>query len=122
NVGFAGLGRMGQGMARRILGAGHDLAVYDVVPAPAQALAAEGARAAATIAELSVGRDIVVTMLVEDGAVLDVALGSGGLCESLGGGAVHLVMGTHGVATIRELEAKHAERGQTLVAAPVLGR
>ena len=31
NVGFIGLGRMGSGMARRILGAGHDLAVYDLV-------------------------------------------------------------------------------------------
>ena len=30
-VGFIGLGRMGKGMARRILGEGHDLAVYDVV-------------------------------------------------------------------------------------------
>ena len=31
NVGFIGLGRMGQGMARRILGGGHNLAVHDVV-------------------------------------------------------------------------------------------
>ena len=30
-VGFIGLGRMGKGMARRILDGGHDLAVYDVV-------------------------------------------------------------------------------------------
>jgi len=32
------------------------------------------------------------------------------------------VMGTHGVATVRELESKHRAAGQTLVAAPVLGR
>src|SRR3989442_628959 len=31
NVGFIGLGRMGKGMAHRILSGGHDLAVYDVV-------------------------------------------------------------------------------------------
>jgi 3-hydroxyisobutyrate dehydrogenase-like beta-hydroxyacid dehydrogenase len=31
-------------------------------------------------------------------------------------------MGTHGVATVRLLEARHAASGQTLVAAPVLGR
>ena len=52
----------------------------------------------------------------------DVALGRGGLCEKLAAGAIHLVMGTHGVATVRELEARHREAGQTLVAAPVLGR
>jgi 3-hydroxyisobutyrate dehydrogenase-like beta-hydroxyacid dehydrogenase len=33
-----------------------------------------------------------------------------------------MVMGTHGVATVRALEAGHREAGQTLVAAPVLGR
>ena len=44
------------------------------------------------------------------------------MCESLGKGAIHVVMGTHGVAMVRELEARHAAAGQTLVAAPVLGR
>ena len=29
-VGFIGLGRMGKGMAHRLLSGGHDLAVYDV--------------------------------------------------------------------------------------------
>ncbi len=37
-------------------------------------------------------------------------------------GTIHLVMGTHGVAVVRELEARHRAAGQTLVAAPVLGR
>ena len=61
-------------------------------------------------------------MLVEDKAIVDVALGAGGLCDSLPRGAIHLVMGTHGVATVRQLEARHRDAGQTLVAAPVLGR
>jgi 3-hydroxyisobutyrate dehydrogenase-like beta-hydroxyacid dehydrogenase len=121
-VGFVGLGRMGQGMARRILDAGHDLAVFDVVASQAAPLAPAGARAAASIAEVGAGRDVVVTMLVEDAVVSRVALGPGGLCESLPKGAIHLVMGTHGVATVRELENRHREAGQTLVAAPVLGR
>jgi 3-hydroxyisobutyrate dehydrogenase-like beta-hydroxyacid dehydrogenase len=121
-VGFIGLGRMGQGMARRILDGGHHLCVFDVVATQSAALAAAGARAAADVSELATGRDIVVTMLVEDSVVRDVALGHGGLCESLDQGAVHLMMGTHGVATVRELERRHREAGQTLVAAPVLGR
>ena len=36
-----------------------------------------------SVAELCAGREVVVTMLVEDATVLDVALGPGGLCESL---------------------------------------
>jgi 3-hydroxyisobutyrate dehydrogenase-like beta-hydroxyacid dehydrogenase len=121
-VGFIGLGRMGQGMARRILDAGHELSVFDVVAAQAAPLTAAGARAASSIAELAASSDIVVTMLVEDAVVAGVALDADGLCDSLGRGAIHLMMGTHGVATVRELEARHLEAGQTLVAAPVLGR
>ena len=121
-VGFVGLGRMGQGMARRLLDAGHDLWVFDQFAAQAASLTAAGAHAAASVAELAARSDIVVTMLVEDAAVTQVAFGARGLCESLAKGAIHLVMGTHGVAVVRQLEARHREAGQTLVAAPVLGR
>jgi 3-hydroxyisobutyrate dehydrogenase-like beta-hydroxyacid dehydrogenase len=122
NVGFIGLGRMGSGMAGRILGGGHDLAVYDAVASQIERLMSQGARGAASIAEVCAGREVVVTMLVEDATIIDVALGTGGLCDSLSRGAIHLVMGTHGVATVRALEARHAASGQQLVAAPVLGR
>jgi len=121
-VGFIGLGRMGRGMARRILDAGHDLCVFDVAEAQTAPFGAAGARVASSIADLCSGREVVVTMLVEDHAVSDVALGAGGLRASLAPGAIHLVMGTHGVATVRELETQHREAGQFLVAAPVLGR
>ena len=121
-IGFLGLGRMGQGMARRLLGAGHEVAVYDVARAAVEALASEGAVATATVADAARGREIVISMLVEDAIVLDVALGSDGLCAHLPRGAVHVAMGTHGVDAIRALESRHAAAGQVLVAAPVLGR
>ncbi len=120
-VGFVGLGRMGQGMARRLMGAGHDLCVFDVVAAATAPFAEAGARVSRSVRDLA-GSEVVVSMLVEDAIIRDVALGAGGLCESLGKGAIHVVMGTHGVAMVRELEARHAAAGQTLVAAPVLGR
>jgi len=122
NVGFVGLGRMGSGMAQRILASGHDLAVYDVMTERSVELAGAGARAASSIADVCNGRDVVITMLAEDAHVHAVAFGAGGLCESLPAGAVHLAMGTYGIATIRALTAAHAKAGQTLVAAPVLGR
>jgi 3-hydroxyisobutyrate dehydrogenase-like beta-hydroxyacid dehydrogenase len=122
NVGFVGLGRMGSGMARRILDAGHELTVFDAVAGAIAPFVQAGARGATSLADLCAGRDVVVSMLVEDTAILDVAAGTGGLCDSLMTGAIHLVMGTHGVDTVRQLEARHREAGQTLVAAPVLGR
>ena len=61
-------------------------------------------------------------MLANDEALLEVAQGPGGLIEALPAGGVHVVMGTHGVATVKALAAAHAKAGQTLVSAPVLGR
>jgi 3-hydroxyisobutyrate dehydrogenase-like beta-hydroxyacid dehydrogenase len=122
NVGFIGLGRMGRGMARRVLDSGHDLAVYDVVREATAELGAAGARVASSIADLCKGRDVVITMLVEDATVLDVALTAGGMRDSLPSGAIHMAMGTYGVATIRSLAAAHEAAKQILVAAPVLGR
>jgi 3-hydroxyisobutyrate dehydrogenase-like beta-hydroxyacid dehydrogenase len=122
NVGFVGLGRMGSGMAGRILEAGHDLVVYDVVPENTAKAAAAGARVASTLAELCANREVVITMLAEDAAVDAVVFGDGGLRDSLPAGAIHLAMGTYGIGTIRALASAHAAARQTLVAAPVLGR
>jgi 3-hydroxyisobutyrate dehydrogenase-like beta-hydroxyacid dehydrogenase len=122
NVGFIGLGRMGQGMARRILSGGHNLSVHDIAASKCADLAASGAIAAATVADVCKDRDVVVTMLVEDATVTDVALRPGGIRDSLPAGAIHLAMGTHGVAAIRTLAGAHTVANQFLVAAPVLGR
>jgi 3-hydroxyisobutyrate dehydrogenase-like beta-hydroxyacid dehydrogenase len=121
-VGFIGLGRMGKGMAHRILDGGHDLAVYDVIPEATKEFGAAGARVASSVADLCRDREIIVSMLVEDATVIDVALRSGGMRDSLPTGSIHLAMGTYGVATIRTLAEAHAKANQILVAAPVLGR
>src|SRR5579862_9436187 len=113
---------MGRGMARRILSGGHNLAVHDVVMSQVADIVAAGATAAATVADVCRDRDVVVTMLVEDATVTDVTLRRGGIRDSLPAGAIHLAMGTYGVAAIRMLAAAHAEANQFLVASPVLGR
>ena len=121
-VGFIGLGRMGQAMAGRILGGGHDLVVYNRTAAKAADLAKAGAQLASSIAGACEGREIVITMVTDDAALKQVILSAGGIRESLAAGAIHLTMGTHSVAEIQRLAAVHAEFKQILVAAPVLGR
>lgn len=121
-VGFIGLGRMGRGMAGRILAAAHDLAVHNRTPQKAAALGEAGAKVVASIAELARYGEVTITMLADDPALEAVVLQPGGLAESLPKGAIHLVMGTHGVEVIRHIVAVHAKAGQMLVAAPVLGR
>jgi 3-hydroxyisobutyrate dehydrogenase-like beta-hydroxyacid dehydrogenase len=121
-VGFIGLGKMGQGMSRRILGGGHDLIVYNRTRGKAADLASAGATIATSIADACSGRGVVITMVADDTAVQEVALGVGGVRDSLQAGAVHLCMGTHSVAAIQVLSTAHAKADQTLVYAPVLGR
>ena len=122
NVGFIGLGRMGQGMARRILGGGHDLVVYNRTREKTSDLVAAGARAAGSLADVCHGREVVITIVSDDAAVKEVTLGAGGVRSSLPSGAIHLVMGTHSVGTVQALAKAHAELRQSMVSAPVLGR
>jgi len=121
-VGFIGLGRMGRGMARRLLDGGHELGVFDVMPEATKEFGAAGARVASSVADLCRSVEIVVTMLVEDAAVVDVALRKDGMRDSLAAGSIHIAMGTYGVGAIRTLAEAHTKAGQHLVAAPVLGR
>jgi 3-hydroxyisobutyrate dehydrogenase-like beta-hydroxyacid dehydrogenase len=113
---------MGKGMAHRVHGAGHDLAVFDVVPQATAEFAAAGVRVASSVADLCKDREVIITMLAEDAAVHDVAMGPAGMCASLPAGAIHMASGTYGIATIRALEAAHAKANQVLIAVPVLGR
>jgi 6-phosphogluconate dehydrogenase len=52
-LGMVGLGRMGANMTRRLLGAGHDLVVFDLDEQAVRAAEAEGATAAASLEELA---------------------------------------------------------------------
>src|SRR5262244_4350568 len=65
-VGFIGLGRMGQAMARRILDGGHELAVYNRTPDKVRALGDSGARIVGSVAEVTCYGEAVFTMLADD--------------------------------------------------------
>lgn len=52
-IGMLGLGRMGAGMVRRLMAAGHECVVFDVQPAAVAALAKEGAIPSASMAEFA---------------------------------------------------------------------
>jgi 3-hydroxyisobutyrate dehydrogenase-like beta-hydroxyacid dehydrogenase len=121
DIGFVGLGQMGTGMAANLLKAGHRVTVFNRTPAKAEALVAEGARAAASAADACQG-DAVITMLANDEALEDAAFGDGGIIASLKRGATHVSSSTISVALSDRLAKEHARSGQHFVAAPVFGR
>ena len=120
-IGFIGLGNMGSAMAANLVKAGYDVTVYNRSRGKADALAAEGARSADSVAE-ACGGDVVFTMLANDEAVAGVTFGDDGILASLGRGATHVSSSTISVALSERLTAAHAEAGQRFVAAPVFGR
>jgi 3-hydroxyisobutyrate dehydrogenase-like beta-hydroxyacid dehydrogenase len=120
-LGFIGLGRMGAAMAANLVKAGHDVSLFNRSPGKGSSLVELGAHEAADVAG-ACGGDAVITMLADDDAASDIALGPGGLIESLPKGAIHLSMSTISVALSKCLTQAHAKAGQRYVAAPVFGR
>ncbi|SCB12103.1 NAD(P)-dependent oxidoreductase [Rhizobium hainanense] len=120
-VGFIGLGQMGSAMAVNLIKAGHEVTVYNRSRDKVEALAGEGAKVAATVAE-ACGGEAVFTMLAHDDALSAVVHGDGGVLASLGKGAVHISASTISVAMSERLTREHAAAGQRFVAAPVFGR
>ena len=121
DVGFIGLGNMGQAIARNLLKAGHRVTVYNRSREKAEALAAEGAKVAESLAE-AWRNPVVITMLAEDAAVEALVFGDGGGLSTLGQDAVHVSMSTISVALSDRLAEAHRNAGQAYVAAPVFGR
>ena len=119
---FIGLGRMGAGIARNLLRAGHDLTVYNRTPEKAQALANNGAHIAASAPDAVRNCEAVFTMLADDAAVADVVLEPEGIASALPYGATHISISTISVATAKHLAAQHAARKQGYLSSPVFGR
>ena len=120
-IGFVGLGQMGSAMALNLVKAGHEVTVYNRSRDKAEALAGEGAKVAATVAE-ACGGAAVFTMLANDEALSAVAHGDNGLLASLGKDAVHISASTISVSLSERLTNEHAAAGQRFVSAPVFGR
>jgi 3-hydroxyisobutyrate dehydrogenase-like beta-hydroxyacid dehydrogenase len=121
NVGFIGLGHMGQAMALRLLDSGQRLSVYNRTRNKAERLVARGARVADSVGEACRG-EALITMLADDAAVEQVVFGAGGVLSALPAHAIHLSMSTISVALSERLAEAHRKASQDYVAAPVFGR
>jgi 3-hydroxyisobutyrate dehydrogenase len=118
-VAWLGTGLMGAPMARRLLAAGFEVTAWNRTPERAAALAADGARLAATPADAVAAGEIVFTML-RDGEVTRAALFDGAPPPELSGRTI-VQMGTIGSAAAGALARAVAEAGGEYLEAPVLG-
>ena len=121
DVGFIGLGNMGQAMARNLVKAGHSVTVYNRTRAKMETLASEGAKMAESLTD-ACHRPVLITMLADDQAVEAAFFGDGHGLSALAHGAVHISMSTISVALSDRLAEAHRTAGHAYVAAPVFGR
>jgi 3-hydroxyisobutyrate dehydrogenase len=112
-IAFAGVGRMGSNMARRLKDCGYAVtAVYDVSASAAAELAAEiGAKAAATLAEVTAAADVIFTVVTDDDAQLKVFAESGDSLLAGAGGKIFVNCATITPKTHVEVERRCRKAG-----------
>ena len=119
-IGFIGLGRMGAGMAARLIGAGDALHVHDIDPAAVAALVGHGAVPLASPREIGAAADVVLVSLPHPDIVHATLLGPDGVAA---GGRVRTVidLSTSGAQMAQRLHTELAGRGIASYDAPVSG-
>lgn len=117
-VGWIGAGRMGAAMARRLLAAGHGVHVWNRTREKAEALA--GAKVADAVDDLA-GLPVVFTTVADDASLLRVTIGEEGLLRGPVSPRYLVDASTVAAETSERVRQFAADRGTTLLAAPISG-
>ncbi|MEE2760214.1 MAG: NAD(P)-dependent oxidoreductase [Pseudomonadota bacterium] len=120
-VTWIGLGKMGLPMADRLVEAGYSLTVHNRTMDKCDALTAKGVAAASSVAEAVVGGDIVISMVADDDALADVALGDSGVLTNAAKGSLFIDMSTVSPVVSERIAAAAEEVEIKYLRAPVNG-
>lgn len=120
-IAFIGLGNMGAPMALNLLKAGHQLSVFDLVPAAVKTLTDAGAKSAASASEAVKGADVVVSMLPASQHVEALYLGDSGLLAYIPKQAIIMDCSTISPDSARKVGRAAESLGIAMVDAPVSG-
>jgi len=120
-IGFVGLGIMGRPMVRNLMKAGYAVTVHDVNRAAVDELAAEGAKVAGSAREAAASTDVFISMVPDSPDAEAVYAGPGGAFEAARAGWLAIDMSSISPRVARELAAKAAAAGATMLDAPVSG-
>ncbi len=119
-LGFIGVGRMGQHMASRLIEAGYALTIFDTNETAMQRLEQRGAKRAKSPADVASQCETVLVSLPTPDIVKAVALGSNGVIEG-SKAKVFVDLSTTGPRVAKEVFEGLAKKGITAVDAPVSG-
>lgn len=117
-IAFLGIGLMGAPMARRLLQAGYSVTVWNRTLSKAEALRADGALAASSVAEAVREADIVISML-EAGPVVGELIAAA--LDALTAQALWVDMSSTRQSEAQQFHALLRGRGRHFIDAPVSG-
>jgi 3-hydroxyisobutyrate dehydrogenase len=120
-IGFLGLGIMGLPMAKRLVEAGHQVAVWNRTAAKAEPLVKAGAKQAATPAEAAKGAEFVISIVTDAPDVEAVLLGKDGALAGAKAPTLFIDMSTIAPDAARRISLALGERGISFLDAPVTG-
>lgn len=120
NVGWIGLGRMGEAMAARLVRGGHNVKVWNRTRSKADPLAEVGATIVERKADLA-GCEVVFTMVSETDDVKEVILGTDGVLSGKGKPKVVVDCSSISDTGSAEIRVELESRGIAYVCAPVSG-
>ena len=121
HIAFIGLGNMGGPMAMNLVKIGHHVVGFDLSTDASARLVAGGGKTAGSIADAVDGAQIVITMLPAGNQVEEVYTGASGILSHIPVGALLIDCSTIDVATARSVAAAAAEKGFSMLDAPVSG-
>src|SRR3954470_4751037 len=121
NIGFIGRGVMGKPMAGHLLKAGHRLTVHNRSRGAVDELVAAGANAATSAADVARASSILITMLPDTPDVERVLTGPDGVLSALEKGPIVIDMSSISPVVTERLAGLVAEKGGSMVDAPVSG-
>lgn len=121
NIGFIGLGHMGQPMAINLLKKGYHLTVFDLVPDAIKKLQEHGAKSAKTIHDTAKEVDVLITMLQTGDQVKKVCLGLEGLFSQLKENALYIDCSSIDISSSHLLHQEAEKKNIIMVDAPVSG-
>jgi 3-hydroxyisobutyrate dehydrogenase-like beta-hydroxyacid dehydrogenase len=121
DIGFIGLGDMGQGIVPRLLDAGHRVTGWNRTAARAAPLLELGMSWGETPREVAAASEFVFSIVTDAAAVQAVTLGDDGVIAGLSPDSVYLDMSTIDPEVSRQIAVEFAEAGLVMLDAPLSG-
>jgi len=121
NIGFIGIGKMGEPMSNRILEAGYSLIVHDLKKDAAIPLLKKGAKWGNTPKEIAESCQVVFSSLPTPQSVEEVVYGDNGLRMGWKDGDIYVDMSTNSPSIIRKIAEDAKTMGVTVLDPPVSG-